>query len=236
MTPIEVSSNATPGASAMLKRIVDRLTTPDKATLWMFEGDSITHGAHHTQGWRDYAELFEERVRFEMGRSNDLVINCAYSGNRTTQILNRFEKNLERFKPDVVFLMIGMNDCSIDCDISLEQFKTNLIKLAQQAHEHHAVMIMQTTCPLLPETNAQRNPQFEDYMQVIRDTAIELQLPLIDHAALWHAAGVHNRINWLSDAFHPNEQGHRTFAKLILNTLGIHDPKSQQGKVIELAS
>ena len=30
---------------------------------WVFTGDSITHGAAHTIGWRDYTELFDERAR-----------------------------------------------------------------------------------------------------------------------------------------------------------------------------
>ncbi|HEU5326569.1 MAG TPA: hypothetical protein VFU78_00670, partial [Thermomicrobiales bacterium] len=35
---------------------------------WVFAGDSITHGAAHTIGWRDYTELFGERVRWELRR------------------------------------------------------------------------------------------------------------------------------------------------------------------------
>ena len=34
---------------------------------WIFTGDSITHGGLHLAGWRDYVQLFEERVRWELG-------------------------------------------------------------------------------------------------------------------------------------------------------------------------
>ena len=35
---------------------------------WLFAGDSIAQGAQVTMGWRDYTELFSERVRWEMSR------------------------------------------------------------------------------------------------------------------------------------------------------------------------
>lgn len=224
--------STTVGQPDMFKPVQDWIASK-QPTLWMFEGDSITHGARHTKGSRDYAELFEERVRYEMSRRQDLVINCAFSGNRTVQVLERFERNLKRFKPDVVFLMIGMNDCSSESGISLTQFSDNLNKLASLAQLQGAALILQTTCPLLPDTNAQRNPQFENYMQAIRDTAVRLNLPLVDHAAHWHASGIDKRIAWLANAFHPNAQGHAVFAKLLMTTLGIYDPSTPQGLVIE---
>jgi acyl-CoA thioesterase I len=48
--------------------------------IWVFTGDSITHGALHTFGWRSYVEHFAERVRFEMRRMTDVVINTGISG------------------------------------------------------------------------------------------------------------------------------------------------------------
>lgn len=216
----------------MFKHIQDRIANK-QPTLWMFEGDSITHGACHTKGSRDYTELFEERIRYEMSRRQDLVINCAFSGNRTIEVLERFERNLKRFKPDVVFLMIGMNDCASGRDVSLSQFCDNLNKIADLAQQQGAALILQTTCPLLPETDAPRNPHFENYMQAIRDAAIRLNLPLVDHAAHWHTSGLGKHIGWLANAFHPNAQGHIAFAKLLMTTLGIHDPQSPQGLLIE---
>ena len=41
-----------------IKRLLER----EQALTWIFTGDSITHGAAHTIGWRDYTELFCERA------------------------------------------------------------------------------------------------------------------------------------------------------------------------------
>ena len=50
----------------------------EKPVKWLFAGDSITHGALHTFGQRDYAQLFNERVRYEMGRPQDVVLPNAF--------------------------------------------------------------------------------------------------------------------------------------------------------------
>ena len=43
-------------------------------------------------GWRDYTQLFNERVRGELGRINDVVINTAISGNTTDNLLAGFDE------------------------------------------------------------------------------------------------------------------------------------------------
>ena len=48
--------------------------------LWLFTGDSITQGAAHIGEARSYPQLFEEWIRYQMGRSHDFVVNTAISG------------------------------------------------------------------------------------------------------------------------------------------------------------
>ena len=79
---------------------------------WVFYGDSITHGAAHTHGWRSFPEIFHERVRWELKKSNDIVINTAYSGQTAFNLSQKeyFTSHVSRFSPDAVFLLIGTND------------------------------------------------------------------------------------------------------------------------------
>src|SRR5690554_5045874 len=80
--------------------------------IWVFIGDSITHGAKHTHGYRAYPEIFSERVRYELGRVRDVVINTGISGNTTQNILDDFDWRVKQFNPRIVSLMIGTNDCA----------------------------------------------------------------------------------------------------------------------------
>ena len=61
--------------------------------------------------------------------------------------------------------------------------------------------------------------------ETIRQVATDETLPLIDHTRHWQEhADSHNY--WMSDAFHPNNLGHRAFARLLYQELGIWDENS----------
>ena len=192
---------------------------------WLFYGDSITHGALHTFGWRDYTELFAERLRFELGRTMDVVINTAISGNSTRTLLESFDWRVTQFRPHATLLMIGMNDCSANNDISVEEFTDNLHQIADQLEGLGSRAVLQTTCPILPGTAPDREGNFDAFMEAIRRVAAERALPLVDHAAHWRE-NADKHFYWMSNSFHPNEYGHRAFAVLLYKALNIYDPES----------
>ena len=140
---------------------VKKLFASNDPVKWIFYGDSITHGALHTFGQRDYVELFSERVRFELARTMDIIITTAISGDNTRGLLNSFDWRVAQFKPDVVFLMIGMNDCNADNDIGIDEFESNLSELATKIDDLNAVPVLQTTCPILPGQAPERFPHFD---------------------------------------------------------------------------
>ena len=52
-------------------RVLTTLLADKKQPItWLFTGDSITHVAKHTGGYRSYPELFSERIRWELGVKN----------------------------------------------------------------------------------------------------------------------------------------------------------------------
>ena len=81
-----------------------------RPTKWLFYGDSITHGAKHTLGHRDFSEHFRERLVWEMQRNADLVLNAACSGFTCAELLSEFDWRAKAFAPNVAFIMIGTND------------------------------------------------------------------------------------------------------------------------------
>ena len=209
-----------------MKRIKQlfKTATPVK---WLFYGDSITHGSFHTHGWRSYSELFNERIRYELLRLQDIVINTAISGDTTNGLLSSFDWRVKQFTPDVIFLMIGMNDC---CGGSLKRgvFEKNLNLLVDKFNELEAITVMQTTCPVISHNADEREPYqtyIGNYMDTVRKVAAESNLPLIDHYAFW-LKNVQSQLFWHSDAIHPNEYGHRVFSHYIFRCLGIFDEAS----------
>jgi lysophospholipase L1-like esterase len=209
-----------------MKRL-EKYFKSEKPVKWLFYGDSITHGVVHTFGWRDYPGHFAERVRCEMGRTLDLVLNSAISGHTTVQLLETFDWRVGQFKPDVAFLMIGMNDCSdlLKQRITAEDFEANLNELVDRFEKLGTLTVMQTTCPIIPNKAPEREPHLPGYMEIIRKVASERNLPLIDHYAYWQQNSA-KQFYWMSNAFHPNNAGHIAFAHLLFKDCGIWDDNS----------
>lgn len=204
-----------------MQRVRKRLAN-SKPLKWLFYGDSITQGVIHTFGARDYTQLFAERIRYEMGRKQDVVINTAISGNRIASLIEQFEWRLAQFRPDVVFVMIGMNDCASDDPQDLRRFTDSLGDLAGRITALGAIGIWQTSCPIIPGGAPERESHFDDYMQAVRKSAKNHALPIIDHVRYWEAHADRHWY-WMGDAFHPNVHGHRVLASRIFHELDIFD-------------
>jgi lysophospholipase L1-like esterase len=196
----------------------------------LFYGDSITEGSRHTFGWRDYTELFEERVRAELNRRRDVVINTAISGNKSRDLLADFDWRVGQFAPHVVFVMIGMNDASPERPVTPELFRANVTELCQRILQLPAVPVLQTTC--LPQPNDPYPPRMANLlalMEALRETAASKKLPLIDHTRHWETAireNSHRAFFWMNNIGHPNQFGHRAFAETLFKALGIFDAQS----------
>jgi len=189
---------------------------------WLFCGDSITQGALHTHGFRNYVELFEETIRAERKRKQDIVINTSIGGHTTEDLIQGFEWRIGQFTPSFVLLMIGMNDSSTTRTVPLARFRENLRVLAERTREIGAVPVMQTTCPVVPGFEPDRL-SLPEYMDAVRELAGEQDLPLIDHARHWLDQPAFP-VGWMSDAIHPNRWGHLAFARLLLQSIGLADP------------
>lgn len=196
-------------------------------SIWVFAGDSITQGAKHTKGIRSYPEVFTERVRWEMGRGRDFIVNTAISGNTSADVINDFDWRVNQFKPNVVSLMIGTNDAAINKNISVEIFEKNIEKLIEKIREIGAVPLFHTPNPII-SAQAKERTGLPDYVNVLRKVAEQRNVVLIDHYLYWEEAAKHSEVydTWLNDPLHPNGLGHLEMARMIFKALSIYDPKS----------
>ena len=197
---------------------------------WIFAGDSITQGAKHTLGSRSYPEIFAERVRWEMGRVRDIVINTAISGNTSKDIADDFEWRIGQFKPTIVSVMIGTNDASEKKSITRDAFKQNNLELINKIRGFGAIPVLQTPNIIITEKATGRE-RIQDYIAISRQIAADNKVVLVDHFAFWSEKTesiskeqIYTR--WLSDELHPNAIGHVQMAQLLFRKLSIFDPNS----------
>jgi acyl-CoA thioesterase-1 len=206
---------------------IKELLARKEPVAWVFTGDDAVHGAQHTLGWRSYPELFAERIRWEMKRMRDLVINTGVSGDNTDGILADLDWRVLHLKPDVVSLMAGMNDCKLGA-VGRELFRKKLSTLVSRIMAAGSIPLLNTPNTIYLQ-NSPSHGDIAAYAQIIRDVAAASKAALVDHYADWEAAKPDQEalLKWLADqSTHPGFLGHREMAKLIFRELEIFDENS----------
>jgi len=206
--------------------VLARALSADAPLTWVLTGDSITHGLVHTQGGRTYAEHLHEIVRGELGRVHDAVIDTAISGWRIVQILEDFDRRVATWRPQVVTLMIGTNDCSdagVFPVIAPEDFARSLTAFVQRVRALGAIPVLQTP-PAVDVPNAPERGRIAAFAQAIREVAAVEDTILVDQFARYAALGG-SEVPWglMNDPFHPNAAGHEALALELATVLGL-DP------------
>lgn len=208
---------------------INQIMKSDKPLNWLFTGDSITHGALHTYGWRSFPEHFSERIRMELGRNLDYILNMGISGYTIDCVLENFERWDSFFKPDVVFLMIGTNDSQLG-KAGLEAYEANLLKMIDVIRQNKSMPIINTPNPIITAVGAGLvRTCLHEYVEVMRRVSQHKNAILIDHWIHWETAkpDSDSMMEWLSDSLHPNCYGHIEMAKEIFRSLNIYDVNSK---------
>lgn len=206
---------------------IKKLLAAKEPIVWLITGDSITHGALHTLGWRSYPEHFAERVRWELRRVRDIVINTGISGDRTGGLLADIDWRALQFRPHVVSIMLGMNDCAAG-EQGRDQFRKNLSAIVEKVQAADAIPLLHTPNTIYLK-NAPARADLPAYSLIVRELARDNKLALVDHWMHWQNTKPNQEdlLPWLEDkSIHPGVYGHREFAKLMFRELGIFDPQS----------
>ena len=215
------------------------LANEQEPMMWLFVGDSITHGCLHTHGFRSFAEHWMELVKWEYRtergsrRTNDIVLNTAVSGETAAGFLHHAEWRLKQFKAHVVFINFGINDGTRKR--GTDNFRADLQQIIELVRQQGAIPVLQT--PSLTLAGEAYRPL---YAAAVRQVAEEQQVLLVDHTAAWvacagkaktsaggGAASVPAPRELMNDNLHPNSFGHRLMAQTIARHLGItpqHSP------------
>lgn len=208
------------------KTLHNKVDNFEKPMMWLFVGDSITHGCQHTHTERNFVEHWMEIVKWEYGpkagtRKYDIIINTGVSGETATGFLPNAKWRLGQFKTDVVFIMFGINDANKVKD--LEKFKKDLSSIVGMVRKAKAIPVLQV--PMLTTDGQANRP---DYAEAVRTVADKEKCLLVDHAAHWKEASGSDtaKAEWMNNALHPNALGHRIMAYTIAKELGIQPNNS----------
>jgi len=196
------------------------MNLPDAPLTWVFTGDSITQALLHTYGARGWVEHVHERVRWQLSRLEDVVINTGVSGWTAPQVLTAYEHLIGRFRPHVLGISLGTNDARAGAD-GVAEFRTALNAIVLRGQADGAAVHLHTPVLMTADGYLTR-PHFARYADAVREVAAATSAPLVDHQQHWRQRfGDSEPTAWMDDHIHPNAAGHLAMARLTLTTLGL---------------
>lgn len=185
---------------------------------WVMTGDSITQAVLHTHGARGWVEHVHERVRWQLDRLTDVVVNTGVSAWRARDVLAAYDHLIGRFNPDVLSISLGTNDARAGLD-GLAEFRDSMSAII--ARTSGAQIVLHTPVLVSLAGRAAR-AELPAYCQAVREIAVQTGALLVDHEAYWLARFPDSDpIPWLDDPAHPNAVGHRQMADHTLRTIGL---------------
>lgn len=210
-------------------------------------GDSVTAARGRTI---IYSALLASDLSFE-GKEVK-VINAGIGGHTTNNGKARFQKDVLDHRPDVAVIMFGINDAAVDVwksppasapRVSLADYRQNLTTMVQALKMQGTRVVLMTSNPIhwsdttrklyakppyLPEDVDGFNVLLRDYTQAVREVAKSEGVGLVDVFAAFKAreaqAG-HKPGSLARDGMHPDDEGQRLIADLLITHLTAADPR-----------
>ena len=185
----------------------------------LFQGDSITDAGRDRRNYFDlgkgYPKYAAELIRADFPEVELEFINQGISGNRSGQLFDRSSADLIDLQPDVVSILIGINDVwhrysSTPVPTTDEQFELNYRCLLQEIRKRTNAKIM-ILCPYLldAEKNQHFRPDLNRIIPIVEKLADEFADVYVPTDALFAKAleTQPEPLYYSADAVHPNGNG-----------------------------
>ena len=191
----------------------------------LFQGDSITDAGRDRRNYHHlgngYPKFAAENITAAHPELDIEFINFGISGNRTCQLFDRLYSDAIAFQPDIISVMIGINDVwhrySHKIMTTNEQIAANYRAILTSLKEYTNAKIVMIAPYLLDcDDKEEIRRDLKSVLEIVRDLADEfadVYIPLDQHfeEALKTAP---EKLYYSGDGVHPNENGAKFIAKL----------------------
>lgn len=125
-------------------------------------GDSFTFGVGAGRG-RDYPSQLENMLnKSKLGKEFE-VINRGIGGQNSSELLYYLDRNLEKYNPDLVIVMIGMNDGHNahlhDWALGKKRWHTMLFSWIKELRVYK---LFKFACAVIKKSNSKNEPELEE--------------------------------------------------------------------------
>lgn len=204
----------------------------------LFQGDSITDGGRQRTGsdynhimGQDYAYMLAAELGADYPERNLTFVNRGISGNRVVDLAARWKTDTLDLKPDVLSILVGVND-TLFSDESVEEYERVYDRLLAEtiaALPHTKIVLGE---PFLLPAGARKDTYARDLAElkkraaVVAKLATKYHLPLIRYQQAFDAACKRAPAeHWSWDGVHPTYAGHGLMVHAWLATVEAAWPK-----------
>lgn len=214
-----------------------------------FLGDSVTHGCFdlavdprgnwtpHYMPEQGYAARVGRRFNQLFPAAAVSIINAGVSGGNAADGLNRLERDVLAFRPDLVVVNFGLNDAmNPDTDMGIANYRLNLTGIFAKIQMTGAEAMLVTPnfmCSYVPgmvlgdslreiarkAADIQNGGVLTRYVEAARSVAATMQIPVADAYRRWElmaAQGVDTTALLSNGINHPTVEMHELFVEEIM--------------------
>ncbi len=208
----------------------------NKNSLLLFQGDSITDTGRTGSAdpsvslGEGYPAKIAETLASKYADLGIKVINRGISGNRTWDLLERWDKDCIEIQPNYFSLLIGVNDTWRRYDSGMittaEEYETNMRTLLDRVVKETNAKIILFNIFLLDVTpdKAQMRPDLVEKQEVISRLIKDYDVTYIDIQKKFNemVANGTPMTDLSADGVHPTDFGHKVIAELWLDAMNIN--------------
>ena len=196
----------------------------------LFQGDSITDCGRSRENNYDlgtgYANFISAWLNATYPERKITFINRGISGNRVVDLVDRWDEDCIALKPDLVSILIGINDCWRRYDrndpTSVQDFEENYRKILSHTKEklNTKIILCEPFVLPVPDDRKQWREDLDPKIQVVRKLSLEFNTLYIPFDGIFASACARREpVFWAEDGVHPTQAGHALMAKAWLDVV-----------------
>jgi lysophospholipase L1-like esterase len=209
----------------------DENSKDNSGLVFLFQGDSITDGnrgrnsdPNHIMG-HGYAFSIASRVMADFPEKKLSFYNRGISGNKITDLESRWQKDTLDLKPDVLSILVGINDASSvvfhhESPVSPEKFEEVYRSLLDKTKARFPGILFVLCNPfILPVGKVKDNwdaykTDLEKRQIIVKNISKQYNTVFVDFQEVFNKSCKRaNADYWIWDGVHPTVAGHELMAR-----------------------
>jgi len=206
-------------------------------TIFLFQGDSITDGnrgrntdPNHIMG-HGYAFSIASRLGADYPEKHLAFYNRGNSGNKVSDLANRWQKDCLDLKPNVLSILIGINDVSYFIQTKynalLDQYEQTYKSLLDRTKEQNPDVLFVLCLPFILPVGKIKD-EWEAYQteiqkrqEIVKRIAQSYNALVVDFQTVMNKACDKAPADyWMWDGIHPTVAGHELLTREWIKVVG----------------